>query len=270
MVKEVIYTLPPHGDEDQGQRYIGAAWTLVIIALITTVVRVLVRSRLTHNMGWDDYWMIITMIINLVGLGFVTQEVRDGFGRHMYYLTPEQRQNFIVIGWVDWMQTFITIMCCKVSVCLFLLRIKSTKSNYWYMYTLIGCNVVLTIVIVGMFIGICSPPNAYWIVGKSGRCLSTKRVMALVLSQGSQSRQPVFEPTFYILHPMFRRADTACFNSLLSDLRHNSSNNPFLLSPRPPDLAPDQSSPLHPHGRRLHNRCLRNRTNSPLRSDSRD
>ena len=203
MVKEVIYTLPPNGDQDQGHRYLAAAWILVMLALITSSIRIVVRGHLTRNLGWDDYWIIITMISNLVGLGFVTKEVQDGLGRHMFYLTPAQIKNFTVVGWLDWMQTFITIMFCKISICMFLLRIKDTKAMRRYMYTLIAANVVVTIVIVGMFIGVCSPPDAYWIIGKSGKCLSNKNLMALILSQGSESHVPLH----LILHGLRERTN---------------------------------------------------------------
>lgn len=186
-MKEIIYTLPPNGDETQGPRYIAAAWVLVMAALLTTIVRILVRARLTRNLGWDDFWIVVCMICNLVGLGFVTAEFTDSLGRHMYYLTARQQRRFIIIGWLDWMQTFITIMFCKFSICMFLLRIKNTRWNVNFMYTLIGLNTIVTIVVVGLFIGICSPPAAYWTIGLEGRCFSRERVMAIVISQGSES-----------------------------------------------------------------------------------
>ena len=184
-MKEIIYTLSPNGDQDQGRRYLAAAWTLVMTAFITTVVRILVRARLTlGNLGWDDFWIVVCMISNLVGLGFVTAEVRDGLGRHMYYLTAHQRRRFTILGWLDWMQTFITIMYCKISICMYLLRIKKTRWNIRFMHVIIAANIIVTIVTVGLFIGICSPPAAYWTIGLNGRCFSNERVMAIVLSQG--------------------------------------------------------------------------------------
>lgn len=189
-MKEVTFTLPPNGDENQGQKYIASAWVLVMAALLSSIVRVLVRSRVTHNFGSDDWWMVVTMLSNLVGLGFVTQEVIDGEGRHMYYLSKSQIENFTIIGWLDWIQTFITICFCKISICLFLLRIKNTPANKVFMYTLIAANVIVTIVISGMFIGLCNPPNAYWITNKPGKCLTRTREMALVIAQGSECTIP--------------------------------------------------------------------------------
>ena len=209
MVKEIIFTLPPNGDQNQGPKYLGAGCTLLTIAFASCIVRVLVRGRLTRNIGWDDHWMVITMISNLVGLGFVSKEVADGLGRHMYYLTPGQIKNFVIIGWLDWMQTFITIMFCKISICMFLLRIKNTRANCWFMYTMIACNVIVTTVVVGLFIGICSPPNAYWIVGKDGRCMSNTRLMAVVISQGSKLPYKSLNPIVASLDRLGRTADKA-------------------------------------------------------------
>lgn len=189
-MKEETFTLPPNGDENQGTKYIVAAWIMVMAALVSSIVRVLVRSRITRNFGSDDWWMVVTMICNLVGLGFVTQEVKDGEGRHMYYLTKSQIENFTVIGWLDWMQTFITICFCKISICLFLLRIKNTAANKIFMYGLIAANVIMTIVITGMFAGLCNPPNAYWITNKPGKCFTRKQEMALVIAQGGEYSPP--------------------------------------------------------------------------------
>ncbi|KAL8728057.1 MAG: hypothetical protein Q9166_005657 [cf. Caloplaca sp. 2 TL-2023] len=171
MKQETFYP-SPHGDEDNGKRYLGAAWALVMCATLSTAVRTWVRGRLTRNMGWDDYHMIIGQIVNLVGLGFVTAEVFDGLGRHMYYLQPHERRRFQIIGWLDWMQTFIAIMFTKISICLFLIRIKNDKSNKIFMYSLIAANILVTAVSCFLFLGICRPLHAYWDVGVEGKSFS--------------------------------------------------------------------------------------------------
>ncbi|KAL8785824.1 MAG: hypothetical protein Q9213_003131 [Squamulea squamosa] len=186
MKQETFYP-SPYGDQDNGKKYLGAAWALVMCATFSTGVRVWVRGRLTRNMGWDDYHMIIGQIINLIGLGFVTAEVFNGLGRHMYYLQPEERRRFHIIGWLDWMQTFIAIMFTKISICFFLLRIKNDKSNKTFMYSLIGANILVTAVSCFLFLGICRPLRAYWDVGVEGKCLSKRQLMAVVASQGSFS-----------------------------------------------------------------------------------
>ncbi|KAL8655033.1 MAG: hypothetical protein Q9226_003200 [Calogaya cf. arnoldii] len=90
-MKQEIFYPSPNGDEDNGKKYLGAAWALVICATLSTAVRV----------WWDDYNMIFGQFVNLVGLGLVTAEVFNGLGRHMYYLQPDQQRRFYLIGWLD-------------------------------------------------------------------------------------------------------------------------------------------------------------------------
>ena len=191
-MKEENFTPSPYGDQDHGPRYLGAAWALVMLAFASTITRAVVRGRMTRNLGWDDYHMFIAQFVNLVGLGFVTAEVCDGLGRHMYYLTATQRRRFQIIGWLDWMQTFVCIMFCKISVALFLLRIKNTKANKRAMYTFIGCNVLLTSIICFLFLGMCRPLRAYWDVGVDGVCFSTHQVEGMVIAQGGKYNDGVW------------------------------------------------------------------------------
>ncbi|KAL8856669.1 MAG: hypothetical protein Q9178_006736 [Gyalolechia marmorata] len=185
MKQETFYP-SPNGDEDNGKKYLGAAWALVVAATFSTGVRIWVRGRLTRNMGWDDYHMIIGQFVNLVGLGLVTAQVFNGLGRHMYYLQPDQRRRFHLISWLDWMQTFIAIMFTKISICYFLLRIKNDKSNKIFMYSLIGANVLVTALSCFLFLGICRPVHAYWDVGVEGNCFSKRQIQAIVAAQGGR------------------------------------------------------------------------------------
>lgn len=130
--------------------------------------------------------MFVAQSVNLVGLGFVTAEVCDGVGRHEYYLSAPQRRRFDILAWLDWMQTFICIMLCKISICLFLLRIKNTTGNKRAMYAFIGCNVLLTATICFLFCGVCRPLMAFWDYGVEGKCFSTYQVEGMVLAPESE------------------------------------------------------------------------------------
>lgn len=193
--------------------------------------------------------MILAQFINLVGLGFVTAEVFDGLGRHMYYLQPDQRRRFQIIGWLDWMQTFITIMFTKISICLFLKRIKNDRTNRLFVYTLIAANVLVTAVMCFLFLGMCRPLHAYWDVGVEGKCFSTHQVEAMVAAQGGLSLHQTDDASpSKILTPS---------SSILRPLRPHSRHNATFLPTPPPDKPPNENSPLRSYGRRIyHGRLL--------------
>ena len=113
--------------------------------------------------------------------------IDGGLGRHGYYLQKSQLRHFTALGWADWIQTFITLMFTKISICLFLLRIVDGRNIRIGMYLLIGCLILFTTVFTCLFLGICRPLKAYWNVGMESVCLSDKMVENIVMAQGSMS-----------------------------------------------------------------------------------
>lgn len=175
---------PPSGDDDQGWAILSVCWALVTAALVSTILRIWIRVRLTHNLSWDDGIMAIAMTTTIMGASFVTAEVFNGLGRHEYYLEPSQRRNYQALAWADWVQVFITLLLTKISICLFLLRIVNSSKVTRFMYGLIGFMVLFTAVCVFLFLGICRPLKAYWDVGVQGTCLSDRQVESIVIAQG--------------------------------------------------------------------------------------
>lgn len=61
-MKAQTYGPNPEGDEDKGWALLSVCWALVLVAFITTLIRVWIRVRITRNMGMDDIVMMITMV----------------------------------------------------------------------------------------------------------------------------------------------------------------------------------------------------------------
>lgn len=123
-----------------------------------------------------------------MGAGLITaQVISGGLGRHSYYLQPSQRRIFAALGWTDWIQTFITLMFTKISICLFLLRIVDSRKVRIAMYSLIGCLVLFTTIFVCLFLAICRPLKAYWNTGMDAVCLSDKQFENIIIAQGGTS-----------------------------------------------------------------------------------
>lgn len=117
----------------------------------------------------------------------IVLEVLNGLGRHEYYLTPIQRRHFQKFAWVDWMQTFLTLMFTKISICLFLLRIIIDQWLRRPIYALITLLVIFHMICVFLFLGICRPLRSYWEVGVDGVCLGVGQVEGIIIAQGGKS-----------------------------------------------------------------------------------
>lgn len=61
-MQQETFTPPLNGDVDQGWALLAVCWTFIACALITTILRVWVRARITHNVGGDDYVAVAAMV----------------------------------------------------------------------------------------------------------------------------------------------------------------------------------------------------------------
>lgn len=61
-MKSHTYSEPEGGDQSQGWALLSVCWAFVLCAALTTVSRVWVRAKLTRNLGWDDYTILITLV----------------------------------------------------------------------------------------------------------------------------------------------------------------------------------------------------------------
>lgn len=61
-MKQETFAPPSNGDIDQGWAILAICWTFIACALISTMLRVWVRSRITRNLGGDDYVIVAAMV----------------------------------------------------------------------------------------------------------------------------------------------------------------------------------------------------------------
>ncbi|MCJ1369774.1 hypothetical protein MMC20_000986, partial [Loxospora ochrophaea] len=52
---------PPGGDVHRGPGLLQATWIEAAIATIVVTARIFTRSKLARAMGWDDYFIVITL-----------------------------------------------------------------------------------------------------------------------------------------------------------------------------------------------------------------
>ena len=61
-MKEYTFTMPDGGDESQGWAILAVCWAFVVVAVCTTILRIVVRTKLTHNLGSDDWVMVVCVV----------------------------------------------------------------------------------------------------------------------------------------------------------------------------------------------------------------
>ena len=70
-MKEETFAQPDTGDVDQGWAILAVCWAFVVCALLSTLLRVWVRGKITYNLGSDDWVIVAAMVRTPFGLSFV-------------------------------------------------------------------------------------------------------------------------------------------------------------------------------------------------------
>ncbi|RBR05230.1 hypothetical protein FVER53590_12373 [Fusarium verticillioides] len=116
--------LPP--DQNVGPILLGISGTCLALVIITTSVRIWVRTALRSS-GWDDYTIVIVTFLGIARYGVQVGQVSIGNGRHRWYIEPEDYVENNKLGWVAQILLFASICLLKISILLLLLRIKDSR-----------------------------------------------------------------------------------------------------------------------------------------------
>ncbi|KAF5649885.1 integral membrane protein [Fusarium sp. NRRL 25303] len=78
--------LPP--DQNVGPILLGISGTCLALVIITTSVRIWVRTALRSS-GWDDYTIVLVTLLGVARFGVQVGQVSIGNGRHRWFIEPE-------------------------------------------------------------------------------------------------------------------------------------------------------------------------------------
>lgn len=113
---------------NRGPQILAVCGTLVGLAVAAVSLRVWVRATITRQLGWDDGLIIAAAAVMLAEMLVIVPEVRHGAGRHVQYIRPASD---VVVGlhlnFVTQPLCLVSLCCTKVSVGLFLLRLKPSR-----------------------------------------------------------------------------------------------------------------------------------------------
>lgn len=119
-------TIPP--DINRGPQILAVCGTLVGLAVAAVSLRVWVRATITRQLGWDDGLVAAAAAVMLAEMLVIVPEVRHGAGRHVQHIRPASD---VVVGlhlnFVTQPLCLVSLCCTKVSVGLFLLRLKPSR-----------------------------------------------------------------------------------------------------------------------------------------------
>ena len=123
--------------------------------------------------------------LSCVGVGLNIPEVLDGVGRHKYYIGAADTAQAIKWSTIAQCQNVLSTGLVKVSICIFLLRILTSKPLARFLYGLITLISVATVMILAGIVSQCRPIEKIWNHTVRGDCWNPLILPQLSRAQGS-------------------------------------------------------------------------------------
>lgn len=67
MKMSTVSAPPPDGNRNRASELVAITWTWCIFSMVFVALRFYSRTRITHNIWWDDWFILITMVCALEG-----------------------------------------------------------------------------------------------------------------------------------------------------------------------------------------------------------
>lgn len=124
--------------------------------------------------------------------------IHYGFGRHQYYLSNHELQEFNKYSFGNWIQTFFTLMFTKVSICLLLLRFAPSKRVVQPIQGLIAFLVVSNVILAMFWILQCTPPSAAWNATKRdiAQCFTLSQIERIIIIQTGMCPRRIYHKSY--------------------------------------------------------------------------
>ncbi|KAI0114298.1 integral membrane protein [Nemania sp. FL0031] len=152
---------PP--DVNKGPGLVAAAWVLGVIGSSLLVMRMYTRAFIIKKICWDDWTMVIAVVLALVTSTIVTLMVHYGVGRHTVYLEEKQRVNAVYMIWLSVPFSPGSAAAGKISIALLLRRLMNR--NRWqeaFLCVLITLLIIVNLMLVIITFSQCTPVTFLW------------------------------------------------------------------------------------------------------------
>jgi hypothetical protein len=136
-------------DVSRGPGLLLTIWILLGTATIITLFRLYAKKRKTNRLYWDDWLMVLSVVL---AYGFsicVTLSVKHGLGRHIRYLTPEERTPCLKMGYSAIGFGFLAPVAGRISFCVTVMYLTATdpklKTYGWCNYAVIALQAIINL-----------------------------------------------------------------------------------------------------------------------------
>ncbi|KAL4900264.1 hypothetical protein BDW74DRAFT_171012 [Aspergillus multicolor] len=136
--------------QGQSLSIVAVSWTLGSLCIVIVAVRIYTRTFVTRQLGWDDFFIALSLLGAIVCSALAQVAVYYGLGMHTSDISnPDHRTQ----------AAKYTVIAPNFSVC-------------WYLYILTVVSIIWNVLAIIVIIGFCRPTKKIWLPETKGSCFS--------------------------------------------------------------------------------------------------
>ncbi|KAL4969453.1 putative integral membrane protein [Aspergillus stella-maris] len=152
----------PLQDNDRSLAVKTVASVFMSVAAVAVILRCYVRGFVIKAFGWDDAVMVLAMLMYAMFSACMIGGTLHGTGHKFAELTADQRVTAMEYWWLCEIAYCFSSVGCKISVCIFLLRITVKRVHIWILYTVMALTVLTGLVFMFIMLLQCKPLEYFW------------------------------------------------------------------------------------------------------------
>ncbi|GLA52313.1 hypothetical protein AnigIFM63604_009162 [Aspergillus niger] len=174
---------------DKGPQITAVSWSFGGVAIIVVTIRLYTRLILTRKTGWDDFFIVLSLLSAIVCSGLAQTGVHYGLGKHMADISnAEWKIEAFKYTVIAPNFSMVSTTTGKLSVAVFLLRLMgqtASPAKRWFLYIFSVISVAWNVLAIVAIMGYCRPAEKIWRPEVPGSCFSLKFQLIAGISQAS-------------------------------------------------------------------------------------
>ncbi|KAF2772411.1 hypothetical protein EJ03DRAFT_203606 [Teratosphaeria nubilosa] len=144
-------------DNDKGPQVLAVTWTLLSVSTVVLAGRLYSKGVKTRRLYWDDGLMVTALLLGYLHACFITVAEEHGLGRHIVYLTPQQRGHTLRWGMATLAPAFLSPMFGRMGFCITMLFLTGTdpRVKKWPVWVFIVLQFLVNVTGVILFFTQC-------------------------------------------------------------------------------------------------------------------
>ncbi|GAQ42657.1 hypothetical protein AKAW_08778 [Aspergillus niger] len=175
--------------DDKGPQITAVSWSFGSVAIIVVAIRLHTRLILTRKAGWDDFFIVLSLLSAVVCSGLAQTGVHYGLGKHMADISNgEWKIEAFKYTVIAPNFSMVSTTTGKLSVAVFLLRLMgqtASPAKRWFLYIFSVIFIAWNVLAIIAIMGYCRPAEKIWRPEVPGSCFSLKFQLIAGISQAS-------------------------------------------------------------------------------------